>query len=197
MKPLTESLNCSTKEAPTGKNHMNTSNQQLIQLCLQGKQKAQRTLYEQYAVQMYRICWRYLRNEQDTEEVLANGFVKVFKNLEKVEYRDDRSFEAWIKRIMVNESLMHIRKRKNFTLISISDAPPVEDNLPTDSNLATEDIYALILQLPDGYRTIFNLYAIEGYSHKEIAERLNISVNTSKSQLSKARALLRTMISNK
>ncbi len=176
---------------------MNTSNQQLIQLCLQGKQKAQRALYDQYAVRMYRVCWRYLRNEQDTEEVLANGFVKVFKNLEKVEYRDDRSFEAWIKRIMVNESLMHLRKRKSFTLISISDAPPVESNVPTDSNLATEDIYALIFRLPVGYRTIFNLYAIEGYSHKEIAEQLGISVNTSKSQLSKARAMLRAMLTQK
>ncbi len=176
---------------------MNTSNQQLIQLCLQGKQKAQRTLYNQYAVRMYRVCWRYLKNEQDAEEVLANGFVKIFKNLEKVEYRDDRSFEAWVKRIMINESLMQLRKRKNFTIISIADAPPVEDNLPTDSSLATEDIYNLIFQLPDGYRTIFNLYAIEGFSHKEIAKQLGVSVNTSKSQLSKARAMLRSMISKK
>ncbi len=143
---------------------------------------------------MYRLCFRYLNDSMDAEEVLVNGFVKVFGNLVRLDYRDTKSFEAWVKRIMVNEALMYLRKRNSFVHVSVEDAPPIESHDHTDSHLSAEDIYAMVLRLPPGYRTVFNLYAIEGYAHKEIAETLGISENTSKSQLSKARAMLKKML---
>ncbi|MEN7547065.1 sigma-70 family RNA polymerase sigma factor [Rapidithrix thailandica] len=168
--------------------------QQLITCCRKNDSEAQKLLYEKYAPKMLRLCFRYTKNELDAEEVLISGFVKVFQHLDKFEYRGGKSFEGWVKRIMVNESLMLLRKRNNFNLVAESNAEQIEAQTYTDSNLAAEEIYALVLKLPTGYRTVFNLYAIEGYSHKEIAEQLNISINTSKSQLSKARAMLKKLL---
>ncbi|MDW7694977.1 sigma-70 family RNA polymerase sigma factor [Flammeovirgaceae bacterium SG7u.111] len=176
------------------KNYATLKEEQLIGWCKEGKASAQRTLYEQYAPKMYRLCFRYVKNEFDTEDVLVKGFMKVFKNLDRFEHRGNGSFEGWIKRIMVNESLMFLRKNNNFNLVSSTEASIVETGASVESELAAEDIYAIILKLPMGYRTVFNLYAIEGYSHKEIAEQLGISENTSKSQLSKARATLRKLL---
>lgn len=168
--------------------------EQLISRCKNGRSSSQRLLYDTYAAKMFRICFRYVRNEFDSEDVLIKGFMKVFKNLDRFEYRGEGSLEGWIKRIMINESLMFLRKNNNFNLVPSSEAQFVETEASADVNLAAEDIYALILELPTGYRTVFNLYAIEGYSHKEIANQLGISENTSKSQLSKARAALRNLL---
>ena len=131
----------------------------------------------------------------EAEDSMISGFVKVFKHITDFEYRTEKSLENWIKRIMINESLMHLRKQNNFTMIAETHARDVEavQGMP-EMNMNAEEIYTLILQLPVGYRTVFNLYAIEGYSHKEIAGQLQISENTSKSQLSKARAMLRKML---
>ncbi len=156
--------------------------------------RAQQTLYERYAARMYRICFRYVREELQAEDLLISGFMKVFNRLDQFEYRNDGSLEAWIKKIMVNESLMYLRKRYNFNLVTEAEAHHLEADTTLESQLAAEEIYALILGLPTGYRTVFNLFVIEGYSHQEIAEQLNISENTSKSQLSKARAALRNLL---
>ncbi len=159
-----------------------------------GDSRAQQMLYEQFANRMFRVCFRYLKEEWQAEEALIKGFLKVFQHLSQFEYRGDTSLEAWIKRIMVNESLMFLRKKHPYHLITETQADTMESDLAPDSDLHAEEIYALILQLPTGYRTVFNLYVIEGYSHHEIASQLNISENTSKSQLSKAKAALRHLL---
>ena len=143
---------------------------------------------------MYRICFRYVREELQAEDLLISGFMKVFKRLDQLEFRSEGSLEAWIKKIMVNESLMYLRKRYNFTLVTETEAHCLETGATIEAQLSAEEIYALILGLPTGYRTVFNLFVIEGYSHAEIAEQLGISENTSKSQLSKARAALRSLL---
>ncbi|MDN5213816.1 RNA polymerase sigma factor [Fulvivirgaceae bacterium BMA12] len=168
--------------------------EQLIQDCIAGDNRAQKALYERYADKMFRVCYRYVKNEHDAEDLLVSGFLKVFNHLQNIEFRGERSLEAWIKRIMINESLMFLRRNNNFRNVDTSLVVNVGENATITNDLAAEEIYALILQLPIGYRTVFNLYVIEGFSHKEIAEKLDISENTSKSQLSKGRALLRKIL---
>lgn len=171
---------------------MNT--EQLIAECREGKAAAQRELYTRYANRMMRVIYRYVRSQMDAEDVLISGFLKVYQNVHKMEYRGERSLDGWIKRIMVNEALMFLRKTNVFTLRSDSEVPDQDAGDYADNDLRAEDIYKLIRELPDGYRTVFNLYAIEGYTHQEIADQLGINVNTSKSQLSKARAALQRKI---
>ncbi len=168
--------------------------QLLIDLCKEGNARAQQALYEQMANRMFRVCYRYVKNEADAEDVLITGFTKLFQNIVCFEYRGKGSLEAWAKRIMVNEALMLLRRRHNFAKTSDQQAQQVESTDSVIDDMEAEEIYALILELPTGYRTVFNLYVIEGYSHKEIAERLQISENTSKSQLSKGRAMLRELL---
>ena len=171
------------------------NDEQLIRGCKKGSQSAQRELYDRFATKMFRLCFRYVKNEFDTEDVIIKGFMKVFTHIGKFEYRGKGSFDGWIKRIMVNEALMFLRKNNNFNLVRSQEALMVESEASADKNLAAEDIYALVMELPTGYRTVFNLYAVEGYSHKEIGEMLGISENTSKSQLSKARSALKVLLS--
>lgn len=135
-------------------------------------------------------CFRYIKQKEDAEEILSDGFIKVFNKLKEFEYYNDKSFEAWIKRIMINESLMFLRKRK-IIFLDEDNALKMESLNTTDSEFEAEDIYNLILSLPTGYRTIFNLFAIEGYSHGEISQMLQISDGTSRSQLTKARVMLK------
>ncbi len=166
----------------------------LIRRCQAGDAQAQNALYGRFAARMYRLCYRYVKDELHAEDILLTGFTKVFSRLGGFEYRTEGSLEAWIKRIMVNESLMFLRRHYRFGLVAESYADALESNSSAEAALSAEEIYALVLQLPTGYRTVFNLYVIEGYSHGEIAEQLGISEYTSKSQLSKARAALRTLL---
>lgn len=143
---------------------------------------------------MFRLCFRYLRSREEAEEVMAGGFLKAFDHLKRFEDRGPGSFEAWVRRIMVNECLMALRKQRP-VFVDVGDelaATPAQDC--ADAQLDAEDLYELIRTLPTGYRTVFNLYVIEGYSHREIAAQLNISESTSKSQLSRARALMQQRI---
>ncbi|PIB37448.1 hypothetical protein BFP72_07040 [Reichenbachiella sp. 5M10] len=163
---------------------------ELVTRCKAFDATAQKLLYEKYAEKMYGLCFRYLATEDEAEDTVTEGFVKIFAKFNSFEYRGKGSLEGWMKRIMVNESLMLLRKRRqSFVEISQSDAKMKFSN-NVDQKLIEEDIIEEIKKLPKGYRTVFNLYAIEGYSHKEIGEKLGISENTSKSQLSKARASL-------
>ena len=170
--------------------------QQLIEQCQRGNAFAQKRLFDRYANRLYRVCLRYVRHEQDAEEVLMNGFLKAFRAISNFTYRDEAGLEAWLRRIMVNEALQHLRTTRSLPAMFPEEAMAMEpDTAPLpDSQLNAEAIMELVRHLPIGYRTVFNLYVLEGYSHREIAEQLNISDNTSKSQLSKARALLQELL---
>ena len=168
----------------------------LIAACVRGEHRAQRQLYDQLAGLMFTVCRRYLRRREDAEEALLLGFAKMFRALPG--YRFEGSFEGWVRRIMVNEALMQLRQRELMTVSFDEFLQP--ENLATtaataETQLQAEDLLALLATLPAGYRTVFNLYALEGYGHQEIAELLGISEGTSKSQLSKARALLQRRLS--
>lgn len=165
----------------------------VIDKCLKGNSRAQKDLYKAYAQKMFVHCYRYLQSKEDAEEMVSDGFIRVFQNLKTFVYKDLKSLEAWIKRIMINECLMSLRKRK-LTFLDESNALNVESESKSDSEFEAEEIYNLILSLPDGYRTIFNLFVIEGYSHKEISKSLNITESTSRSQLTKARMALKSQV---
>jgi len=143
---------------------------------------------------MFAVCMRYAKDREAAEDILQEGWVKVFKNIEK--YRGDGSFEGWVRRIFVNTAVEHYRKEAK--MIAVSEEAEayfvVHEDVSDDLELA--DLMKCIQSLSAGYRTVFNLYVIEGYSHKEIAEQLNISEGTSKSQLARARYLLQKMIIN-
>ena len=163
-----------------------TTETDLISACRKQHARAQRALYERYAPAMLGLCSRYIKGELEAEDVMINGFMKVFSKIGSFEGKG--SFEGWMKRIMINEALSFLRKNKSMYLetdIEAADSQPDFDKLTT--TLETKDLLKMIEELPSGYRTIFNLYAIEGYSHKEIGELLGINENTSKSQLSRAR----------
>ena len=172
-----------------------TTEADLIAACVRGEHRAQRQLYEQLAGLMLSVCRRYLKRREDAEEALILGFAKMFRALPN--YRFEGSFEGWVRRIMVNEALMLLRRREPLTLSFDDFAQP--ENLASspataDTQLQADDLLALLAELPPGYRTVFNLYALEGFSHQEIGAMLGISEGTSKSQLSKARAMLQRRI---
>lgn len=161
---------------------------ELIAGCQKAESKAQKVLYDRYASMMYGVCLRYLKNEMDADEALLNGFMKIYQNIDKFEAKG--SFEGWVRRIMVNEALGFLRKKEPLHLAIEDGYTQIADAGGADHNLAEGELLGLLYTLPAGYRAVFNLYAIEGYSHKEIADMLNITEGTSKSQLSKARAML-------
>ncbi|TAF67691.1 MAG: RNA polymerase sigma factor [Cytophagales bacterium] len=167
---------------------------QLIEACKNQDAIAQRKVYEKHASKMYAVCLRYLKSDAEAEDILTQGFLKVFSKINL--YKGEGSFEGWIRRIMVNECLNHLRRTRAMLMtVSIEKAQYYEaDSTDTLHQLEAEALMECLQRLPDGYRTVFNLYAIEGYSHKEIAELMNISEGTSKSQLSRARELLKKYI---
>lgn len=166
--------------------------QQLIQACREEDRRAQKILYDRYTPVMFGVCKRYLKTREDAEDVLVEAFFKVLTNLHQ--FKGEGSFEGWIRRIVVNEALMYLRRRHNFNMtveISNYDAPAPAKAV---GRLAEQDIMGMLDQLPTGYRTIFNLYVLEGYKHREIADMLGISINTSKSQLILARKRLQELL---
>lgn len=163
----------------------------LIKLCRQGKRQAQHDLYNRYKRKWFLTCLRYLNSREDANDVLQNALVKILLNLDQFD-SEKGTFDTWSNRVVINECLMLIRKNKKFVNdVGLEDY----DFLPSESNIVSamsaDELLLLIQKLPDGYRTVFNMYAIEGYSHKEIANTLSITEGTSKSQLFKARNLLR------
>ena len=163
---------------------------QLITALNRDDPKAQRSVYDKYSSRMLGLCFRYVGDEMLAEDVMIEGFMKVFGKIGQ--FNSDGSFEGWIRRIMVNEALGYLRKQKRIPEDTLSDeASNIPDYQLADQNLDAEELMVLIEQLPTGYRTVFNLYAIEGYKHSEIAARLGISEGTSKSQLNYAKQKLR------
>lgn len=168
------------------------SEEQLIKKCRKGDRKSQHELYKKFASKMMGVSRRYTRSTEEAEEILSNGFIKVFKNINQ--YESKGSFEGWIRKIIVNEAINYIRYKKNLFVETEQEWFDYGHEELNEQNDAQE-ILSLIDDLPMGYKTVFNLYAIEGYPHKEIAQLLGITEGTSKSQLSKARNLLQQRIS--
>jgi RNA polymerase sigma factor (sigma-70 family) len=163
------------------------SENELIEECLQNNRKAQKQLYEKYSRKMFGVCLRYAKSKEEAEDVLADAFVQIFMKLSS--FKRDGSFEGWIRRIVVNTSITAYRSNLKFNLNDeISEVYDVSSNDESAVDLLNvQQIKNIIQLMPDGYRMIFNLYAIEGYTHREIADILGINEGTSKSQFSKAR----------
>ncbi len=166
------------------------SDAELITACLADDRRAQRTLFDRYSPRLNAIAFRYLRRVELAEDVLAEAWIKIFKNLDR--FNHEGSFEGWLKRIVANESLMYLRKNRLPTA-ELSDA--VVAMAPSDARvgdeLEQEDVLSMLDTLPEGCRQIFGLYELDGYKHREIAELLEVSINTSKSQLILAKKKLR------
>ncbi len=164
---------------------------ELILLAVANNGAAQQKIYSKFSPKMLGVCRQYIKDLQLAEDVMITAFMKVFVNLKNFENKG--SFEGWIRRIMINESISFIRVQKNVKFIE-DDTYFEESYNNIESQFSVEDIQSLIDSLPDGYKMVFNLYCIEGYKHQEIAEMLQINEGTSKSQLSHARKMLQTQI---
>lgn len=166
---------------------------ELIKGCLKRERSAQKLLYDTYSSKMYGLCYRYMKDAMEAEDVLVTAFMKVFDKIEQ--FKQEGSFEGWIRRIVVNEALTALRKNRSMHLETELDEVDYDPNYKNLSDhLEEEDLLLLVKELPPGYGIVFNMYAIDGYSHKEIAVALGISENTSKSQLSRARTYLQKML---
>lgn len=170
---------------------MELDERKLINLCLAGNSIAQKTLYDRFSKKLYGICLRYASDEEEAQDILQDGFVKIFTKLNTFKF--EGSFEGWLKRIIVHTAIEAYRKKSETTQIQDFEYESLLSS-PDEKNLEVEELLKLIQELPKGYRIVFNMYAIEGYSHAEIAKKLAISEGTSKSQLSRARAFLQLKI---
>jgi RNA polymerase sigma-70 factor, ECF subfamily len=171
--------------------------QNIITIAKHGNSAGQKALYERYAGVFFRLSFRYVKEQNDAEDCMMEAFIKIFDSLQNFDYQTDAQTEAWMKRILVNQSLKCLRKRNTLLVTDFQEniISEIADENLADDDLSAKQILDLIIQLPDGYRTVFNLYVIEGYSHSEIAELLGVSESTSKSQLFKAKRALRKLLS--
>jgi RNA polymerase sigma-70 factor (ECF subfamily) len=171
--------------------YLNQEENEIIQLAIENNRSAQQKIYTKFSSKMLSVCRQYIKDIHQAEDIMITAFMKVFVNLKNFENKG--SFEGWIRRIMVNECISHIRVQKKVNFLE--DEHYSEDSFNNiESQFSIEDIQFLIDSLPDGYKMIFNLYAIEGYKHQEIASMLGINEGTSKSQLSHARKILKEQI---
>ena len=169
--------------------------QQLVRECLANQRGAQQELYEKYKAKMFGICLRYMQTREEAEDVLLDGFMKVFRDLGQFNFKGP--LEGWIRKVMVNTALMHLRKKARFNFQNV-DNERIIDKIEVEpvvfQSIRRAAIVAMIQALPSGYQTIFNLYAIEGFSHQEISEKLGIKESTSRSQYTRARRLLQELL---
>ena len=176
------------------------SEEEIIAGCKLGKRKAQHELYNRYSGSMFGVALRYSKNKSEAEDVLQEAFIRIFKYIKSFEGRNQGSLSAWIKTIVINTTLSYNRnnKKHHYTEdvdeVQVGENPVFDISSDSDTDERKNKIMKAMQQLPHGYRTVFNLYSLEGYTHKEIAEILDISENTSKSQLSKARKYLRNLL---
>jgi len=169
------------------------SEKEIIEGCMTGKREHQEMFYKYFSPKMFGICLRYANDYHAAEDILQEGFIKVFKNLGK--FRGEGSFEGWVKRIFINTAIEYYRKAVNHKGHSELDKVTFKQiGEVAIENLAAKDLLNMIQKLSPGYQTVFNMYVIDGFSHKEIAGKLGISEGTSKSQLARARAILQKMI---
>jgi len=170
-------------------NRIVLTEKEIINGCKAGKPNAQKALFLKYGPIMLTVCRRYARHQMEAEDFVQDGFIKVFRYIDR--FKGESALGTWIRRIMINNALKHVSKSA-FKRESIGIADNYDKDVApgTYAKLSADDILDLIAELPDGYRIVFNLYAIEGYSHKEIAKQLEIGESTSRSQLLKARRML-------
>ena len=174
-------------------NPKKASEAQLIEGCLKKDRRFQEEFYARYSSKMLAVCARYTRSTGEAEDILHEGFIKAYGKLNK--FRGNGSLEGWVRRIMVNTALENFRRNKHLQIVDeVNENDDLQMEAKALSNMSADEILRLIQKLPAGFKIVFNLYALEGYSHKEIADELGISVGTSKSQLSRARAALQEMI---
>ena len=169
------------------------SESDLLKGCLEGNRRMQEELYSRFSPKMYAVCLRYAGNAEEAEDILQEGFIKIFKKLDS--FRSEGSFEGWIRRVFVNTAIEHFRRKRYLMPVTEKEENTLEGKyLSVLDDLAARDIMALVQDLSPGYRTVFNLYVVEGYTHKEIADMMGISEGTSKSQLSRAKVILKDMV---
>ena len=177
--------------------HLAITEQVIIQGCAAGKRASQTMLYDRYAPRMMALCMRYSKNREEAEEVLLEGFHRVFRNIRQ--YKQSGSFEGWVRKVMVNAALQRYKpKSKLYPILPIAQAAmDIPDYADIESGMEAKELTLLVQSLPTGYRMVFNLHVFEGYKHREIAAMLGISEGTSKSNLFDARALLRKSLGAK
>jgi RNA polymerase sigma factor (sigma-70 family) len=177
----------------TPERNQNITERDLINGCIEGNRRMQEELYRRFSSRMYAVCLRYAGKAEEAEDILQEGFIKVFKKLDS--YRGDGSFDGWVRRIFVNTAIEHFRRKKYLMPVTEKEENTIEGkSISVLDDLAARDIMALVQELSPGYRTVFNMYVVEGYTHKEIADMLGISEGTSKSQLSRAKVILQEMV---
>ncbi len=168
----------------------------LIKGCVSGERKYQEELYKIFSPKMYAVCLRYSKDAEEAQDILQDGFVKIFRNIEK--FRSEGSFEGWVRRIFVNTAIEYYRRKNNNVSITEQIEAGVEDDTSNAfDKLAVADVMKAINELSPGYKLVFNMYVIEGYSHKEVGEILGISEGTSKSQLARAKGMLQKILKEK
>lgn len=173
--------------------NQNITELDLISGCLKGDRRIQQELYNRFSPKMYAVCLRYAGNAEEAQDILQEGFIKVFKKLDS--FRNEGSFEGWVRRIFVNTAIEQFRRKRYLMPVTEKEENTIEGKyLSVLDNLAVSDIMALVQELSPGYRTVFNMYVVEGYSHKEIGDILGISEGTSKSQLSRAKVILQDLV---
>lgn len=173
--------------------YLNQEEKEIIRLAIENNRTAQQKIYTQFSPKMLSVCRQYIKDIHQAEDIMITAFMKVFVNLKN--FQHNGSFEGWIRRIVVNECISQIRTQKKVNFLDDENFSENSFN-NIESQFSVEDIQFLIDSLPDGYKMIFNLYAIEGYKHQEIATMLGIKEGTSKSQLSHARKILKEQILN-
>ena len=166
----------------------------MVKGCQKANRRSQEEVFRLYSDQMFRISYRYTRNQPEAEDVMIRSFTKVFEQIASFQFRGDGSLAAWIRKIVVNESLMWLRRTHNFRMTESIEDRMLPVDLSQANRLSEDDIYKLVTQLPTGYRTVFNLAVVEGYNHQEVAELLGIEESTSRSQLFKAKNMLKVLL---
>ncbi len=173
--------------------NQNIPESDLIEGCIEGNRRMQEILYSRFAPKMYAVCLRYASNAAEAEDILQEGFIKIFKKMDT--FRSEGSFEGWVRRIFVNTAIEHFRRRKYLMPVTEKEENTIEGKYTSVlDELAEKDILELVQELSPGYRTVFNMYVVEGYTHKEIGDILGISEGTSKSQLSRAKVILQDKV---
>lgn len=177
----------------TPERNQNIPESDLITGCIDGNRRMQEELYRRFSPRMYAVCLRYAGNAEEAEDILQEGFIKVFKKMGS--FRSEGSFEGWVRRIFVNTAIEHFRRKRYLMPVTEKEENTIEGKyISVLDELAEKDILALVQELSPGYRTVFNMYVVEGYTHKEIADMLGISEGTSKSQLSRAKVILQDLV---
>lgn len=167
--------------------------EEIIKGCVDGNRAAQRKLYDLHVEKMLAVCMRYAQDRSEAEDMVQDGFIRVFRKIDT--FKGLGSFEGWVRRVMVNTAIRYCQNRqKMYKVISLDDMHEEIGDEMLDAEFAYDELMGMINSLPEGYKLVFNLYAVEGYSHKEIGQQLGISEGTSKSQLARARQHLKAMV---